>query len=660
MLSGAVLVCAAGSALAQRPDSTARRDSSTRAQTLPAVVVTGSLSPATNGLAAVARQVLDRNALQAEPTQAAVDPLRHMTGVHIDEEDGPLGPTIVRLRGGDETFNQILFDGVQGNENGGFFDWQGVSLVNVDRVEVARGPQSTVYGTSAMTGAIQVITRAGTPGTSHTELSAEGARTSPFGGSHRTTLETEGGNDLLRYSAGFGNAFDRGQFALPQNLHNNDASGRLDFVPSAAFNITATARYMEALSLLPVRDPGVTRAPLDPNQHQGRDRVLASVDATWTPASRWTNRLTVSDYHLLFSYDDTADPIDTTRYAPDFFNANFHQLSWLNRETVRYVGTVTGQPSAMTGVALSYGAEWEQEHLSVVASGDFGPSAQTYLRPSRAVFAEGELHVGDRLSLVGGGRAESFQGIGAAVVPRATVVFELVPRWLAVRAAVAGAYKAPNVQYQFPDPGFFVGNPNLKAESSRSSEVGLDLTGGIFTASATVFRQNFSNLIRNVQFDTTGKQIYANLGRSNASGLELDGELHPRPRWTLGANGAWTSTTVLDNNGLTADDYPDGQPLPFRPAYNASAFITAPATSALSLTLRVSSVGRQTVLADRFSGPRESVAPYHTISGTATYTLSSMFETYLHVENALDAEYATGYDKPGAPRVLALGVRVRR
>ena len=66
------------------------------------------------------------------------------------------------------------------------------------------------------------------------------------------------------------------------------------------------------------------------------------------------------------------------------------------------------------------------------------------------------------------------------------------------------------------------------------------------------------------------------------------------------------------------------------------------------------------MLADRYSGPRESVAPYHTISGTATYTLSPMFEMYLHVENALDTEYYTAYDKPGAPRVLALGVRVRR
>jgi vitamin B12 transporter len=657
--SAMLLVSTARGGFAQRPDSTTRRDSS-RAQPLPAVVVTGSFATSPASRLGVAREVVDRAALNAEPARAAVEPLRHMTGVHIDESDGPMGPTIIRVRGGDETFTQILFDGVQGNENGGFFDWQGVTLVNVDRVEVARGPQSTVYGTSAMTGAVQILTREGVPGPMHTELSAEGARTSPLGGSRRSTLETEGGTDLFRYSAGLGAAFDRGQFAVPQNLHSNDASLRLDLVPSGTFQLTGTARYMEALSNLPVRDPGATRAPLDPNQHQGRDRILASVDATWSPSARWTNKLTVSEYHLLFSYDDTKDPIDTTLYPFYIFNDNYHQLSWLQRATARYVGTVTGQPAPSTSLALSYGAELERENLATEAGGDFGPSNLTYSRPSRAVFAEGDLRLGDRLSLVGGGRAESFQGIGAAVVPRATVVFELIPHRLALRGAAAGAYKAPNVQYQFPDPGLFAGNPNLRAETSRSGEVGVDLTGERYTASATVFHQTFGNLIRQVQFDMTGKQIYENIGRSKASGLELDGQVNLRPRWTVGADAAWTSTTVLDNSGLTSTDYPDGQPLPFRPAYNASAFVSAPVTSAFSILVRASAVGRQTVLSERYSGSRVSVDPYHVISGTATYRISPLLETYLHVENALDAEYDTAYDKPGAPRVLALGVRVRR
>src|SRR5207302_9425382 len=66
--------------------------------------------------------------------------------------------------------------------------------------------------------------------------------------------------------------------------------------------------------------------------------------------------------------------------------------------------------------------------------------------------------------------------------------------------------------------GFFVGNPDLKAESSASAEAGADLTLSTFTASATVFRQSFDNLIRNVQVDTTGRQIFRNLGRSRATG----------------------------------------------------------------------------------------------------------------------------------------------
>src|SRR5207244_10468755 len=103
-----------------------------------------------------------------------------------------------------EQFTQILVDGIAINENGGFFDWQGVTLLNTDRLEVARGPQSTVYGTSAMSGAVQIVSRTGTPGPMRSEATLEGARTSPFGGSRRVALETRGGRVGLHSAYGQG------------------------------------------------------------------------------------------------------------------------------------------------------------------------------------------------------------------------------------------------------------------------------------------------------------------------------------------------------------------------------------------------------------------------------------------------------------------------
>ena len=650
-------MCVLAVPVAAQRDTTARDSVTRRRGALPPVVVTGTLTPNSAQSLGIARATVSRAALESEPSREAVDPLRHVTGVHIDEANGPLGPTIIRIRGGEEQFTQILVDGIAINENGGFFDWQGVTLLNTDRVEVARGPQSTVYGTSAMSGAVQIVSRAGVPGPMRSEATLEGARTSPFGGSRHLTLESSGGSDALRYSAGLGAAYERGVFALPNDLRANDASTRLDYAPAEHLLITNVARYSGTESKLPVRDPGVTRAPLDPNQRQGRNRFIDALTATWTPSARWTNQLTVADYHLVFTYDDTHDQVDTTKFKVGFFNANYHYHAVLERTTARYVGTVAGPSSNDVAMSASFGGEWEREALRYDASGDFGPSALSMSRPSLAAFAEGHVQLGERLSILAGGRAQSFRGVGSAFVPRVTSVITLVPNRLSLRAAAAGAYKAPNIQDEFPDPGFFTGNPDLKPETSRSGEVGLDFTDAKATSSITLFHQRYDDFIRIVPFN--GKAQNRNVGRTSASGLELEAAVHPMPRWTISAEGAWTSTEVNDNSGLQGILYPVGEPLPFRPAYTASGVVAFPA-SALSMSLRLSAVGRQTVLSNRFGGTRVSVAPYNVFGATATYPLSAAFETYVYAENTFNAAYETAFDKPGAPRSIALGVRVRQ
>jgi vitamin B12 transporter len=656
-----VICCSAGAAVqAQRADSVARRDSANRrVQTLPAVfVITGSLTPMSSNLLGVARATLTRSALDAEPTPLAVNALRQVAGVYIDESNGPLGPTVIRVRGGEEQFTQILVDGVQLNEQGGFFDAQGITLVNVDRLEIARGPQSTVYGTSAMSGAVQMLSPTGEPGAFHTQLTLEGARTSEHGGNRRAVLENSGGTDLLRYSAGLGRAFDRGIYRLPNDLHSDDASTRVDFVPRSTLRLTTVARYSGTNSLLPVEDPGVNRAPLDPNQRQGRNRIVGLVEAAWSPSQHWSHKVTIADYHRVFTYDNTKDAIDTVRYPVGFFNANYHYHDVVERVTARYVGTVTNDPTASVGLAASFGGEWERESLKYDASGDFGPTNLSMNRPSTAAFAEGQLHVADRFSLLVGSRAESFRGVGAALVPRATAVYTLVPGRAAVRGVVAAAYKAPSLQDEYADPGFFAGNPDLKPETSRSAELGVDLTDDRASLSLTMFRQRYDGLIRIVP--SGDKVMNANVGRTRASGVEAEATVYPRPRWMVGAQASWLSTEVVDNLGLAADLYPNGEPLPFRPAYTASGIVAAPVGAAFTVSARLSAVGRQTALSERFSGSRVSIDPYRVLGGTATYRASSSIDAYVHAENALNASFALAYDKPGAPRSVSVGVRIRQ
>ena len=104
----------------------------------------------------------------------------------------------------------------------------------------------------------------------------------------------------------------------------------------------------------------------------------------------------------------------------------------------------------------------------------------------------------------------------------------------------------------------------------------------------------------------------------------------------------------------------NGEALPFRPAYTASAYVGMPIARRLSLVARSTAVGRQTVLANRFSGPRVSSAPYNVLSATATWNASERGDVYLQTENLLDRTYDTAYDRTGIHRTVTLGLRARR
>ena len=139
------------------------------------LLVTASRLP---GVGARLGLTVTSRAVRASDGPYVADLLRDLPGAFVDEASGPGGPTIVRLRGGEEVFTQILVDGVQVNQNGGFFDFQGLALSNLGAVEVARGPQSAVYGSSAVSGVVHFLTPRGRAGSPEVTLQGEGATAS--------------------------------------------------------------------------------------------------------------------------------------------------------------------------------------------------------------------------------------------------------------------------------------------------------------------------------------------------------------------------------------------------------------------------------------------------------------------------------------------------
>jgi outer membrane cobalamin receptor len=662
LLSAAVLAADAGAAGAQVRDTAAVADSS-RVLPLPGLLVTGARAPLIADRVGFAVTTVGpaQLAMRRPPTVAEV--LRSVPGAFIDEAAGPGGPTIVRLRGGEEVFTQVLVDGVAINENGGFFDMQGLTLSNVDRVEVARGPQSAVYGSSAVSGVVQLLTRRGMPGPARIEVLAEGGGAAENGGAYRATGSIAGGSEKVRYSAGAGAAYNRGIYDVPHDTRTRDGSLRLDYIASDRLDVSATARWVHVEGGLPVRDPGATRVPLDPNARNERDRLVTSASARFAATAAWTHELRGALYRERFVFDDERDDVPTDGLPFFLFDADFVLDSERQRSTVEYGGALRfGEPVRGTGTTISYGALWQREELDDETSGDFGDGVQALDRDSRAAFGEVALRPVARLDLLAGVRVEAFDGLDAAWTPRGSIVFAAMPGALSLRAAAGRAYKAPNLQEQYLSNPFIESNPDLEPETSTSWEVGADarLLDGALAAGITVFRQRYDNLIRAVQSDTDpGKQINRNLGESLAHGVEWTFAFRPAAHWTVGTEGAWVRTEVVENTGLPAASFPEGEPLPFRPGVVGSAYVET-ARGPLTLHARATFVGAQEVLTERFSGAREEIDGYTLVGFAANWTVRENVGLYARIDNLLDAEYETAFDRRGIPVMGALGLRLFR
>lgn len=639
---------------AQNDTAQARRDSLPR-RLLPPIVVTAGQVPVSARALGFAASVVDRRALGAEPTPYADQVLARLPGMWIDQGAGLLGPTTIHTRGGDEPFTQVLFDGTALNLTGGFMDMQGLPLTNVERVEVLRGPQSAVYGSSAVAGVVQFFTRKGHAGPLHLSGRLEGGGATTRGGNTRGEIDVLGGGTSFQYSAGAGVTYNRGIYDLPSDLLSRDASARLDAQPSRHWNVTATTRYMYLESHLPVRDAGVTRVPLDPNQRDTRTRLLSSLTANYAPGRAWRHQLTASVYRDDFFYEDMQDGIDPAAYPFFVFDFNFDLRSVLWRQSLEWVAI---HPGASGRPTVSFGARGEREVLSVDQGGDFGPDTSAYRRRNGALFAELDGTLAQRLHYVVGARTEQLQGLGTHLMPRAGLAYDLVPTQLTVRAAAGRAFKAPNLQQQYLDNPFTEPNPDLAPETSVSWEIGL--TGydasGRWHAAGTFFHQRYINLIRTVPADTGTKQVNRNLGESRAVGVEVEVEAWVANRVRTGANLTWVDATIVDNTGLAADLFPVGERLPATPQLLGTAAVEARLTDRVTAVVRGTYVGEQVVFTERFRGSRVTVSPYFLLGATVHLRLSDDVRLYVRGENLLNTHYATAYDRPGLPPTAAVGL----
>jgi vitamin B12 transporter len=538
-------------------------------------------------------------------------------------------------------------DGVPLNEPGGFINLANISLDNVDRIEVVRGPASVLYGSDAVSGVVQIFSRQGVtaPASAATARHAElyGAA-----GSDRTrdaAILLSSSGTRASYSAGIASYRSDGIYDLNNHNENHSYSGSLRFTVDPRFSLRASARLTDGQYNFPTSFYG---APLDSNSYNSERRLSTGVGFT-------SNLSPNIDANVDLGYtrqsNIAADPEDGGTPFP------FEARGTTQRRTANAIVNFRGLP----GTVLTGGVEYSSQ--ASASDGGETPSENPLLkRWSRAVFAQALRRTAGNADAVLGMRVDDNQRFGTFVTWRGAASAQVV-RGLRLRGAVGSGFREPQF-LEISGGGFARPNPELQPEHSLSGEVGLQKTFASerVQLSLTHFRQTFRDLIRynSLEDDPDYFNQYQNHEKAIANGWEL--EAQARVATVVSLSVAFTALqTRLEGTGADA-----GLPLPRRPSRYGSASVAWDLLPNLLVDGTATYVGRRNdtrFFAD-FSSQRERLGGYGKLDLSARYRLppgqfsSNPLELTARIDNALDRGYeaVAGFETPG--RRFLLGLRL--
>jgi len=482
------------------------------AKTLEPVVVTATkIEEPSDRLGAVVT-IITADDLVRHNYPTVADALRDVPGVQV-QRSGSLGKlTELRIRGTTPQQAQVLVDGLRvKSPTSGDFDFSDLSPDQIDRIEIVRGPQSTIYGADAIGGVVNIITKRGTGPFS--------AYASSEVGNYRTLRERVGFSgryQLVDYAAAA--SWFEGNGQRPNDgFEQRAVTASVGVTLPADGHIGASLRYNRNATDLPVSFT-IPNAPFfvgDPDSQQQSETVTLSLQWDQKPTPWFESHVRLGQFSNSLGFQNRFTTGDILAGNFDAFDTD-SQITTQRREVE--VVTAFQAPKWNT---LTVGVEYRTESgrnrtIGVLQEGDrqtFAKSLDTV-----SVFAQDELRLFDRLVLSGGGRYDDNSAFGSATTYRASAVLLIPETNSKLRATWGQGFRAPTINDLF-FPGF--GTLDLKPEHSESWDAGIDQAfwAKRIHLSATYFENQFRDLIQAILVG--GTFVPNNVARARTDGVEF-------------------------------------------------------------------------------------------------------------------------------------------
>ena len=521
----------------------------------------------------VSTTVVTEEEIKERQAVDVLDVLRDVPGFNIVRSGARGTATSLFVRGGEDNFTKILIDGVSVNLGGGAFDFGSLLTENFERVEIVRGPQSALYGSDAISGVINFITK---PGEGKPSLRASTSNGTYLKGDKNyigeQSIGFSGGNQWIGANLAFARVDDNGYLDVNDDYWNNTFSGRVDVYPMDNLDFTFTGRYEEAKNKFPTENAGDQYAPLDPNQDLKTEDWVNGIQAQYQ-MSQWLEHVVLFGYHYnKIKYNDPEDlPADT--FGAFFSDTKEKRYSVDYHFNVRYPMTETIRSTFTAG--FEYLDESYDQQTQSILPGFESKDDLNKDRDNWGWYVQEQLTLFDHLHLTAGARYEDNSEFGNEFVPRGSLAYELTRTGTVFRAAAGKGFKTPTFTENFAR-GFAIGNPDLDPEKSVSWEVGIDqaLWKDRLVVGATYFYQKFDDLITYID-QPDPEPDFENIQAAKSRGVELTAFCKPGFGFSFGGSYTYLDTEVTDDGGVGGPSSPfeEGKDLLRRPQNTASGFI---------------------------------------------------------------------------------------
>jgi vitamin B12 transporter len=580
--------------------------------------------------------VISSDDIEQKQIERVSDALREVPGLNVVQTGTPGQLTSVFMRGLPSEDMQVLLDGIPINQGlAGQFDFANLTTDDIDRIEVARGPQSTVYGPRALAGVVQIFTKqgAGKPGFT---FSSEGGSYDTF----RESLESDGKLGEFDYSIG-ASRLDTDNARPNNNYRNSSGIADVGWSPNPPSPETGSAVASEQLrigslfvySLSDTGNPNTIFNPR-PVDHFLTEKWFIAPHVDLQLGDWW-------EHKLIFDYDHERQLNNPNqdgfvgptralfeRTTVDYQN-DLRPTSWLTLTSGFFYSRVNaGQERPFVSQAFGPQPTFISDHTQEVAG-----------------FLQATIDI-ENFIFVAGGRLDNFNQFGDVWTYRFAGSYKIDKTNTTLHSSVATGFSPPSSQDKI-----FGMNFGLRPEEDLGWDIGIEqrLWENRVRVGATYFHNDLSNVIGfNGQFQTL------NLGAAETQGFEM--ELRAQPIADL----TFTATyTYLDAEKTSSADIsqPRGARLPRRPrneVYVSGSYLW---WKKLRTTIAAKFVNAREEI--NFGGPNFDIEDYSFVNVAAEYEINPHMSIFGRIDNLTNEHYAEVFGFPALGRAIYGGMKVR-